>query len=250
MQINRSLYQYLAGGEPFFHHGGKDGVLLIHGFTGSPSEMKGLGNHLAHRGYTVLAPRLAGHSTCPSDLRRTTWQDWVASAEDGIFLLRGECERIHLIGLSVGAIIAFYLAARHPVASVISMNGGLFVRRDWRLQFLPLLQFIYPYMKKAQPLSVMPERIRYATRPVRSIREVLTFMSETRRILPQLSVPVCLMQSRKDKIIPPRNLELLAELLGENVQARFWFEESGHVLSAGCEKELVWQRTADFLARC
>ena len=74
--------------EPFFISGGKTGCLLIHGFTGTPKEMRMLGDFLAAEGYTVLAPRLFGHATAPADMARARWADWVASVEDGMNLLK------------------------------------------------------------------------------------------------------------------------------------------------------------------
>src|SRR4051812_26008702 len=76
------------GAEAFFLPGGPTGVLLTHGFTSSPAEVRPLGIYLAEQGYTVYGPLLAGHGTAPEDLRTTTWQQWVASAEAGLAELR------------------------------------------------------------------------------------------------------------------------------------------------------------------
>ena len=74
--------------EPFFIPGGKTGCLLLHGFTGTPKEMRMLGDSLAESGYTVLAPRHFGHAINPEAMGRARWQDWLASVEDGMNLLR------------------------------------------------------------------------------------------------------------------------------------------------------------------
>src|SRR3974377_2317290 len=73
--------------EPFFFPGGPTGCLLVHGFTGAPKEMRWLGEYLAGQGHTVLGVRLAAHATRPEDMHRASWQDWVASVEDGWNLL-------------------------------------------------------------------------------------------------------------------------------------------------------------------
>src|SRR5436190_11697172 len=85
----------LSGAEPFFLPGGPTGVLLTHGFTSSPAEVRPLGLFLAEQGYTVYAPRLAGHGTAPEDLQTTSWPEWVASARAGLAELRAAgCTRI------------------------------------------------------------------------------------------------------------------------------------------------------------
>src|SRR5262249_2909794 len=115
---------------PFFLPGGPTGVLLTHGFTSSPAEVRPLGAFLAEQGYTVYGPRLAGHGTAPEDLRTTNWPDWVAAARGGIAELRtAGCERIALIGLSLGGTISLYLAAHEPGAylGVVTMNSPVYL---------------------------------------------------------------------------------------------------------------------------
>jgi len=69
---------------PFFFEGNTTGCLLVHGFSGSPPEMRPMGVYLAEKGLTVIGVRLAGHGTTPEDMARTGWRDWVASAEEGL----------------------------------------------------------------------------------------------------------------------------------------------------------------------
>src|SRR3954451_3676129 len=122
----------MEGAEPFFLPGGKVGALLVHGFTSSPFVMRELGEHLNALGITVCAPLLAGHGTTPEHLGATNWKDWVASAEDGLTELRDfGCERIDLVGLSLGANIVLYLAGQKPqdYAGVVSMSAPLWLPR-------------------------------------------------------------------------------------------------------------------------
>src|SRR3972149_9091399 len=98
------MNQIIPTAEPFFLPGeaSKPGCLLIHGFTGAPKEMPGMGEYLAEHGYTILGVRLAGHATRPEDMIRSKYTDWMASVEDGYHLLRGALEKdrhVYLIGL-------------------------------------------------------------------------------------------------------------------------------------------------------
>src|SRR4030095_16396304 len=101
----KTHFQIMPGAEPYFHRGGKVGCLCLHGFTASPAEVKWFAQHLAAEGYTVYAPRLAGHGTRPQDLARTRWTDWYASASDGYHLLRQQCEKVFVCGMSMGGLL-------------------------------------------------------------------------------------------------------------------------------------------------
>ena len=101
----------LPTAEPFFLPGDDTGCLLVHGFTGTPKEMRWLGEYLNAAGRSVLGVRLAGHATSLDDMARTRWQDWLASVEDGIGLLSGVTKRIFVLGLSMGMCIISGLVA-------------------------------------------------------------------------------------------------------------------------------------------
>src|ERR671931_1206621 len=109
----------MRGAEPFSFKGDRVGCLLIHGFTGTPNELRWLGEQLAADGRTVLGVRLAGHGTCVEEMNTTRWRDWYSSALDGYASLRRECDQIIAIGLSMGGMLALLLAARNPVRGVV-----------------------------------------------------------------------------------------------------------------------------------
>lgn len=96
----------IATAEPFFFPGGKTGCVLVHGFTGTPKEMRLMGDYLIKNEVTVIGIRLAGHATQMSDMVRTRWKDWLTSVEDGINLISDCCENIFVAGLSMGGILA------------------------------------------------------------------------------------------------------------------------------------------------
>jgi carboxylesterase len=111
--------QIIATAEPFFLPGSdentKTGCLVTHGFTGSPKEMRWLGEYLNRQGYTVCGMRLAGDATRLEDMVRARWQDWLLSVEDGINLLRSCTDQVCLLGLSMGGVLSLTAATRFPV---------------------------------------------------------------------------------------------------------------------------------------
>lgn len=135
--------------EPFFFPGNSTGCLLVHGFTGTPKEMRWLGEFLAEQGYSVLAVRLAGHATRPEDMIRSHYQDWLASIEDGWNLLSGVSQQIFLIGLSMGGVLSLLSSTRLPAAGVVAMSTPYRLQRDWRLNFIRQIAWFMPYLRKS-----------------------------------------------------------------------------------------------------
>ena len=134
--------------EPFFLHAGKTGCVLIHGFTGSPKEMRIMGDFLFTHNITALGIRLAGHATDVQDMARTRWKDWLASVEDGIHLLSQCCDNIFLAGLSMGGALSLLAASIYPVRGIIAMSTPYEIKKDWRINFPKQISFFIPTIKK------------------------------------------------------------------------------------------------------
>ena len=114
----------LPGAEPFRHEGGEVGVLLCHGFTGSPQSLRPWAEYLAEHGLTVSLPLLPGHGTRWEDLQITGWQDWYAEVDRELRALRERCAQVFVFGLSMGGALALRLAAKHgdAVSGVVVVN--------------------------------------------------------------------------------------------------------------------------------
>lgn len=143
-----SITRIMPGAEPFLFPGGRIGCLLVHGLTGTPKEMRWMGEYLHQHGYTVLAVRLAGHATTVEDLARTRWQDWLASVEDGLCLLQDSCDKVFVAGLSLGAVLALMAAAHFPIQGAISISAPYQMPPDWRLNFVRLFVHLQPRVPK------------------------------------------------------------------------------------------------------
>ena len=118
----------IDGGEPFFMKSdGSSGVLLIHGFTGLPIELFLLGKALNRAGFNVLCPRVAGHGTNEQDLMRTTKDDWFNSVLDGFFILRGACDKIFVVGHSMGGLLTLKLSTKHEISKIVTLAAPIFI---------------------------------------------------------------------------------------------------------------------------
>jgi carboxylesterase len=105
------------GAEPLAHAGGREGALILHGFTGSPWEVRPLADALVARGFTVAMPVLAGHVTSVHALDETHWRDWLESARQALVWLDSRCDRVHFVGMSMGSLLCLLLAQAHPPES-------------------------------------------------------------------------------------------------------------------------------------
>lgn len=245
--------EVIKGAEPFLIKRGPVGILLIHGYTGTPNEMKPLAESLAADDYTVLAPRLFGHATHPDDMCRARWWDWIASAEDGLNLLRGCSERQVVMGLSMGGILALILAARHPIDAVFSFATPCAMPRDPRIKLLPWVYWMVPKQPKGLPDWHDPEipktHIDYPYFPTRSIMELQKLIAAMRSELGAVKAPAFFSQSHGDHTVTPESMDFLSSNVSSKMVEKLWVDDSGHVIIKDLEKEKVFDAGKKFLKK-
>jgi carboxylesterase len=246
----------VPGSEPFFLPGGPIGCLLLHGFTSTPEEMCWLGQDLADRGYTVLGARLAGHGTDPRDLARTRFRDWLVSVEEGLALLRDVADRVFVAGQSMGGLLALLAAANYPLDGAVIMAAPFSPAAE-RSSLLPrLVGWLRPMVRK-EGVEFDPELgsrrekgyPAYAVYPSRIYAEIVALRQEVVAAVPRIQVPVLLLQSRDDGMIPPDSMERIYEALGTADKEKVWLEGLGHGIVRHPQRQVVFDAVAGFLAR-
>lgn len=248
---------------PFFEQRGPAGVLLLHGYSGTPAELRDMGTTLAGAGYTVHAPLLAGHGGRPDDLYGVRWEDWLASAKAGLQRLRTRCQTVFACGFSAGGLLALHLAAHTPVHGLVVMAPALRLYGAALLRLTGLLRHVmpwyYPLAKadfsdpavRASVLDRAPEanlddpavvdQIRRAARvPVGSLYELARLQDQARRDLRHVQAPTLIMQGRNDQTVDPRSAKDVAAGISSQDRRLVWFEGSGHQLPLESERESVW----------
>lgn len=241
----------IKGAEPFLFKGGKYGVILVHGFTGSPSHMRPLGQFLNRQGFTVFGPRLCGHGTSREDMAKTTWPDWYSSVEDGYHLLGTLCDYVHIVGLSLGGLLSLKLAAAYPLCGIVAINTPIFIA-DKRLPLLPLLplyRLFRDYIpKNRRKLDVNPLlNISYEYTPLACLSSLLELAENTRSVLPQVYQPALIIQSRNEPAVDPQSAQYLYDKINSRDKQLLWLERSGHLATIDSEHQLVFDHIADFL---
>jgi carboxylesterase len=238
----------MPGAEPFAFHGGPVGVLLIHGFSGSPGALRRIGEWLAARGHAVACPRLPGHGTAWRNLGRTRWQDWTNEATRALKDLDSRVDTLVAFGLSFGGAMAIHLAARYPdaVEGVVVVNPWLKDRPLWTLS--PLLKYVVPSGRGVANDIKKPgeDEIGYERIPVRAVAEAVSFHRLVERELPRVRQPLLVFQSDEDHAIPAGGSALLLDRVGSEQKDLVPLANSYHVATLDNDAELIFERTHDF----
>jgi len=256
------MSQLIPTAEPFFLLGDRSmpACLLIHGFTGTPKEMRWMGEYLNQQGFTCLGVRLSGHATVPEDMIASRWTDWTASVEDAFSLLKDLTDDIFLIGLSMGGILSLLMSTRLAtrVKGVVAMSTPYKLPDDPRLRHIEWISKIVAYMPKGSGDSgagwfdkeAWREHVSYPQNPVRSIGELNKLLGEMRAALPQVNVPVLLIHSKDDRYVLPENMELLdAALVNASDKTKLYITGSGHVVTRDAARRQVFEAAAEFIQR-
>ena len=252
----------MPGAEPYFARGGGTGVLLLHGFTASPHEVKWLGQYLAGQGHTVYAPRIAGHGTDYRDLARTTWQDWAASALDGYHILRAQCDRVFVGGLSMGGALALLTAAETEADGVIALAAPVLPFPGLSANRLRIAKRLRPYSDQTdrspfadyilvqQKRLGEPEigRVRYGMWSTAALEQLMWLIPQVHARLPEIGAPVLAVYSKADATVLTPNLKALkAGLTGAARVETHVLEQSSHILTQDMERETVFRLIGEFV---
>ncbi len=252
--------QIIPTAEPFFFLGdlSKPACLLVHGFTGTPKEMRWMGEYLQRHGYTCLGVRLAGHATTPEDMVRSRWTDWTASVEGAYDLLRGLTDDIFLVGLSMGGILSLLLSTRLKVRGVIAMSTPAGLPIDYPIWVIQILSRLIKYRPKTNEppgsgwfdKTVYQDHVAYPQNPVRSGAELKKLILHMLAALPDVTVPVLLMHSKDDRYVRPENMEKVYHgLVNTPDKTKLYLSGSGHVLPRDARREHVFQAALEFIQR-
>ncbi|WP_211836151.1 alpha/beta hydrolase [Streptomyces rhizosphaericus] len=242
----------LPGAEPFRHDGGEIGVLVCHGFTGSPQSVRPWADHLAARGLTVVAPLLPGHGTRWQDLAVTGWQDWYAEVDRELGRLSRTCERVFVCGLSMGGALALRLAAQRgaAISGVAVVNPANRIH-DPLAVALPVLRHLVPSVKGIVSDIAKPgaQESGYERMPLHAVHSMRRFYRVVDAELPQVTQPLLVMHSPQDHVVPPADSErILSQVSSRDVTERL-LERSYHVATLDHDAEFIFEETDTFITR-
>ncbi|MCL9796996.1 alpha/beta hydrolase [Frankia sp. AgKG'84/4] len=239
----------LPGAEPFSSAGGPVGVLLVHGFTGSPGSMRPWGDALAAAGLTVACPRLPGHGTRWQDMVPTTWQDWYSTARGEFLRLRDECEQVFVMGLSMGGTLTLRLAEEHgaDVAGLVTVNASLSTERRTAALAPLLAKFVpaVPGVAGDVKADGVPE-VGYDRVPLRAFASLRQLWAVTRADLGRIVSPVLAFRSVVDHVVEPSSGALLLAGVRAPIEERLLMN-SYHVATLDNDKEKIFSDSLEFV---
>ena len=247
-----SLSPIMPGAEPFLYEAGEIGCLLVHGFTSTPFEMRGLGRYLAERGITVSAPLLPGHGTSPADLQGVAWSEWHASVNAQLDEMLAMCRRVYLVGLSLGGALSLYVAAQrgNEIAGVVAMSSPIFLPRP--LGFvLNRMRRRMPYLEKRfrdiQDSAARANHVNYMSAPVDAIASLVEFLRPVRLSLPMVKVPALIIRARRDHVVPPASSRYIYRRLGSPDKRLLTLDKGFHIVTVDTAREQVYAAIYEFI---
>lgn len=227
---------------PILLSGGEEAVLIVHGFTGLSGEMHYLAERLWERGYTVSVPRLPGHGTRGGDFLKTSWKDWHRRVLDEFFDLKCRHDRIHLVGLSMGALLVLLIAAEFDTGKIV-LAAPAVTNFDRKIKLTPLLRLFarvvprrdYVFSGPLEYAAVSREYWRYKW--IGPAADLLRLQRKAVQALPRVRADTLIIVSEKDDTVPIEAAEIIEGKIGaENVRRRV-LKESGHVVLNDSERD-------------
>ena len=235
------------GCEPFSLAGGPVGVLMVHGFTGSPASMRPIGEWLSAQGLSVEGVRLPGHGTDIADLRARRWTEWVDEAARGLRALRQGCRTVVAFGQSMGASVVLSVVASRPheVEGIALTNPYVF---DARLLAVPVGRRVIRDWKGIANDIARPgqEEQGYERTPVAAIAELSEMMRFVRSALPEIHQPIVVFRSATDHVIPSSNATKVLRRIGSARKQLVPCPNSYPVLPLDHDAPLVRERVLAF----
>ncbi len=237
--------------EPYVAGQGRVGVVLCHGFTGSPQSMRPWAEHLVGEGFRVHLPRLPGHGTSWQELNRTRWADWYAAVDRAFTALSGECDQVFVAGLSMGGALALRLAEQHGdrVAGLALVN--------------PCINIVDPRIRAIRLLSAIPslpgiandiarpgaDEGGYDRNPLRALHSQTHLWADVRSNLGRVSQPAQVYWSAQDHVVDPSSLALIKAGVRSTELEVVVLERSYHVATLDYDAEVIFRGSAEFFRR-
>jgi len=228
------------------------GVLLLHGFTGSPHDMKYLAGCINENGYTVYVPRYPGHGTNSEDFMTSDWKDWLRKAVDSYIFMKSKYEKVIVGGLSMGGVIASIIAEKFPVEKLLLYAPAL-MASDSRIK---ISGFLGIFMKKVRKNEITD----YGDKYLNSLAEeywnwnypkqaysLYKLQKMAVKNLSKINTDIFLVMSEKDTDVPFRVNGIIKSKINNEKISELILKESGHVVTNDKEKETVALKTVEYL---
>ncbi|MCR6107926.1 alpha/beta fold hydrolase [Salipaludibacillus agaradhaerens] len=223
------------------------GCLIVHGFVGAPDETAEIEHHLKDKNWLVYCPELPGHDGTKEGLKSVTYKHWLYKAEVAMKELLNRCDKVYVIGFSMGGVIASYLASKYPVERLVLISSAIYYlnikqlmqdMRGWLIESIrgdldddDVYQF---YKAKIQRL------------PMTATFEFAKMVKRLRPHVDEITAPTLVIQGKNDGLVPEKSAEYIYEHIQSKEKELFYFPEAKHYIWFGDEKDELLEMIDDF----
>lgn len=240
------------GAEPWSADGDRTGVLVLHGFTGSPVSVTPWARELAAQGWSVRVPLLPGHGTRWQDMNRTGWQDWYAEAERHFLQLRESCDHVFVMGLSMGGALTLRLAQEYAddVAGIVLVNAAVHTER-WDRHLLPLLQRFVPSFPGISNDIAKPgvDEGAYPVIPLKAAHSLSQLWGPLKADMGKVRAPLLLFRSAQDHVVEPSNAAFILGHVSSSDTTEVVLADSFHVATLDHDAPVIERDSIAFVRR-
>ena len=238
--------------DPYLADGGRTGVLLLHGFTGSPASVLPWAQFLAEAGYSISVPRLPGHGTDWREMNNSTWHDWYRASEAALLDLSTNVDQLFIAGFSMGGALSVRLTERHPdlVTGLILLNPALldphgFMRRVSTLRF-----FKATLRPTASDIAIPNPPIHgYRETPLRALHSLSQLIRDIRPRVRDIDQPILLFRSIQDHVVSAASSEFILHEAKSVDKKVVLLNNSYHVATLDYDAEIIHQESLAFIQR-
>lgn len=228
----------------------KTGIVLVHGFTGSPAGMRPWAHFLHERGYTVRVPRLPGHGTKWQDLNEVKWQEWPDRASKDVEELLTKCDRVFLFALSMGGATSIQVAHRYgsKISGLVFVNPMITMKGPAQY-FVPILSKFIASTKAVGGDIKRPgaSEWSYNALPLKGVVQLRKLLRDSRAKLPEIKAPFMIFHSVEDHVLPVYNTEIYMDEIGSAVKQRIELTNSYHVATVDYDAEIIFENSLQML---
>lgn len=240
----------MPGAQPYDHDGSDVGVLLLHGFTGSPKSMRPWGEFLAAEGLTVKVPRLPGHGTRWQDMNITTWQDWYAEADRAFRELSAKCSTVFVMGLSMGGSLTLRLAEMkgEAISGIVLVNPAVHSERPDRFA-LPIIKHVigsFPGISNDINKPGQDEGA-YDRIPLKAAHSLTHLWSAVKTDIEAVTQPVLLFRSAVDHVVEASNAAWIMSHVSSTDVREVVLMNSFHVATLDHDADVIFGQSLAFV---
>jgi carboxylesterase len=230
----------------------KVGIVLVHGFTSTPSVMRPWAEFLNGHGFTVSVPLLPGHGTSLEDLENTTWQQWPREIEIHLIQLLDKCEKVFIFGFSMGGAASLQVAARYQsqLAGLILVNPMIHRAGGWPIAVKFASRFIKSIATAGSDIKKLGVvQWKYDRTPLRAAHQLLLLLEHARPQLEKINLPLLLLRSTEDHTLPSTNSRIILDRIGSRIKEEVVLENSYHVAPLDHDQELIFKNSLSFMEK-